>query len=229
MGGITDALTGAIGNAGVYAVLGLMLVDAVFPAGSEIVMLYAGALAAGAIAGHTVTLFGAEIDSTAWAYVVMALAGGLGYWVGSLLGWGIGRYGGHALVERHGRWFHLDRAKLARAESWFDRHGERAAFVGRNLPVVRSFISIPAGVFELPFARYALYSLIGSLPWAFGWAGAGLALGEGWERFHESSKWAGYVIAALIVLALAWLVLRSVRRRRARALAQADAREAPPV
>ena len=221
MSGITDALTGAIGDAGVYAVFALMFVDAILPAGSEIVMLYAGAVAAGSFPDSQVTLFGFEIESTAWGYVVMSLAGALGYWLGSLLGWAIGFYGGHPLVVRYGRFFHLDQEKVDRAERWFDRHGDAAVFWGRNLPVVRSFISIPAGVFEMRFGPYAVYSLLGSLPWAFGFAAAGVALGTGWERVHDSFRWVDYVVVALIVAGIAYLIVRAVRRRARR-------RAAPP-
>src|SRR5688572_5864278 len=105
-----------------------MLLDAVFPAGSEIVMLYAGALAAGAFPGDRVTLFGAEIESTAGGFVVMALAGSIGYWLGSLLGWALGAYGGRPLLDRYGRVFHLSPEKLDRAERWFERHGYAAVF-----------------------------------------------------------------------------------------------------
>jgi len=211
--GVTDALTGAIGDAGVYAVFALMLLDAVFPAGSEIVMLYAGALAAGAFPESQVTLFGAEIQSTSWGYVVMALAGGLGYWVGSILGWGIGRYGGHPLLERHGRWLHVTPENLERAEIWFERRGDAAVFLGRIVPVVRSFISIPAGVLEMRLAPYAVSTMLGSLIWSFGFAGAGVAVGEGWETFHEKSRYADYVFVALLVGGVAFLLLRAWRRR----------------
>jgi membrane protein DedA with SNARE-associated domain len=221
VGGITDAVTGAIGDAGVYAVFALMFLDAVFPAASEIVMLYAGALAAGAFPEHGVSLFGVDIGSTAWGYTVMALAGALGYWLGSLLGWGIGFYGGHPLVLRHGRFFHLDAEKLTRAEAWFERRGDAAVFLARNLPVVRSFISIPAGVFEMPFRRYTLFSLAGSLPWSFGFAAAGLALGEGWERAHEDFAYADYIVVGFIVAGIAWLAVRAVRRRQRRSVRQA--------
>lgn len=223
MGGVTDALTGAVGDAGVYAVFALMLLDAVFPAGSEIVMLYAGALAAGAFPDSQVSLFGAEIESTAGAYVVMALAGGLGYWLGSVLGWGIGRYGGHPLLERRGRWLHVTPESLERAETWFGRHGDAAVFLGRLVPVVRSFISIPAGVLEMRLAPYAVSTMLGSLLWCFGFAGAGLAVGEGWESFHEKFRYADYVFVALIVLAVAYAVVRTLRRRaRRRAVGAAD-------
>ena len=213
---ITEALTGAIGDAGVYAVFALMLLDAVLPAGSEIVMLYAGALAAGAFPGDRVSLFGYEIESTGTAYVVMSLAGGIGYWLGSQIGWGIGAYGGRPLVERYGRVLHLSPEKLDRAHSWFERRGLAAVFITRNLPVVRSFISIPAGVARMRFWPYSVVSLAGSLPWAFGFAAAGYALGEGWERVHDRFRFADYVVVGLVVAAAAWLVVRSVRKRRAR-------------
>jgi membrane protein DedA with SNARE-associated domain len=211
--GISGAVTGVIGDYGLYAVFLLMLVDAVFPAASELVMLYAGALAAGAFPGHDVTLFGAHIDSTLWGYVAMAAAGSLGYLVGSVIGWGIGRYGGRAFLERRGRWVHVTPARLERAEAWFARYGDWAVLIGRVMPVARSFVSIPAGVLEMPLARYTLLSAVGSAAWAFGIAGAGLALGRSWEHFHEQWRYADYAVAALVVAAVGYLVLRILRRR----------------
>jgi membrane protein DedA with SNARE-associated domain len=210
---MTHAVTSWIGDYGLYAVFALMAVDAVFPAASELVMVYAGVLAAGAIAGHEVTLFGATLGSTPAAYAVIAGAGTLGYTLGSVAGWGIGRYGGRPLLERHGRWLHLTPEKLDHGEAWFERYGDATVFVARIVPVVRSFISIPAGVAEMPLGRYTVLSLLGTVPWCFGLAAAGLALGTGWERFHERWRYADYVIAALLVAALALLIARAVRRR----------------
>jgi membrane protein DedA with SNARE-associated domain len=104
---LTHAITGAVGDYGLYAVFLLMLVDAVLPAASEVVMVYGGAVAAGAFAGRDVVLFGAELPSGGWAYVAIALAGTVGYVLGSVGGWAIGVYGGRPFVERHGRWLHL--------------------------------------------------------------------------------------------------------------------------
>jgi membrane protein DedA with SNARE-associated domain len=216
---ITNAVTSAVGDYGLYAVFLLMFVDAVLPAASELVMLYAGAVAVGAFPGHQVTLFGEPIESTAWAYVAMALAGVLGYVLGSLLGWGIGYFGGRPFLERHGRWVHVTPDRLERAEAWFGRYGDAAVFFSRLVPVVRSFISIPAGIAEMPIVRYTVLSFLGTLPWCFGLAGAGLALGSGWERFHESWRYADYAIVALVVAAAAYLAIRLGRRRaRRRAL-----------
>jgi membrane protein DedA with SNARE-associated domain len=211
--GITDAITSAIGDYGLYAVFLLMLVDAVLPAASEVVMLYAGALAAGAFTGQHVTLFGTEIDSTAGAYVVMAMAGVLGYTVGSVVGWTIGRVGGRPFLERHGRWVHVTPDRLERAESWFDRYGDAAVFFSRVVPVVRSFISIPAGAVRMPLGRFTLLSFLGTIPWCFGLAGAGLALGTGWDRFHNAWRYADYGVVAVAAAALLWLGYRTARSR----------------
>lgn len=223
MGGITGTITHAVGSGGIYAVFGLMAFDAVFPAASEVVMLYAGALAAGAFPGHEVTLFGARIFPEGAAFAAMALAGALGYWAGGLLGWVLGYLGGRPLVERCGRLLHLSAANLERAESWFRRHGLLAVLLARNVPVVRSFISIPAGISQLPLGPYAGLSLLGSLPWAFGFAAAGFALGTGWERVHETFTYADYVVLGALAGGLALALGRFARRRRRRAKAQRDA------
>jgi membrane protein DedA with SNARE-associated domain len=210
---ITEAVTSVIGDYGLYAVFVLMLVDALFPAASELVMVYAGAVAVGAFPGSSVTLFGWEIESTGWAYVAMATAGTVGYTLGSILGWAIGLYAGRPYLERHGRWLHITPAKLDKADAWFERYGDAAVFFSRMLPVVRSFISIPAGVAEMPLPRYTALTFAGSIPWCFGLAAIGVALGSSWERFHDSFRYADYAIVALVVAGVAALLYRAHRRR----------------
>src|SRR5690348_4088481 len=172
-----------------------MAVDAIFPAFSELVMLYAGAVAAGVFsAAHGVTLFGAHIGFGAGAFVVLALAGTLGYFVGALVGWAIGFYGGRPLLEQHGRWFHLSQAKLDRAEAWFGRWGNLGVLIGRVTPVVRSFVSIPAGIFEMRLAPYAVLTLVGSAVWAFAFAGIGYGVGTSYHRFDHAFHYVEYAV-----------------------------------
>ena len=216
---ITNAVTSLIGDYGLYAVFLLMLIDAVLPAASEVVMVYGGAVAAGAFAGQSVTLFGYTFEEGLPAYVAIATAGTIGYLIGSWGGWWIGDRGGRPLLERHGRWLHLDEARLDRAEAWFDRFGDWAVFLGRITPVVRSFISIPAGVFESPLPRYTVLTLIGSALWCFAFAAAGYAAGESWEEFHHAFRYADYAVAVLLVGGVAYLVWRTLRRRRGKAAA----------
>jgi membrane protein DedA with SNARE-associated domain len=205
---LTSSVTTFIGDHGLYAVFVLMAIDAVFPAASELVMLYAGALAAGAFSGQHVVLFGNRIDSHFWAYVAMSLAGTIGYTVGALVGWGIGAYGGRPLLEERGRWFHLDRSKLERADRWFERWGDWTVFLGRLTPVVRSFISIPAGVVRMPIARYTVLTFLGSAIWCFAIAGAGWALGSSYEHFHHDFAYVEYAVLVAVILLIAWLILR---------------------
>jgi membrane protein DedA with SNARE-associated domain len=211
--GVTGSLTSLIGDHGLYAVFLLMAIDAVLPAASELVMVYAGALAAGAFAGQHVDFFGTRISSHAWGYVAMALAGTLGYLLGSIGGWAIGVYGGRPLLERRGRWFHLNAERLDRAERWFDRWDDLAVFVGRVTPVVRSFISIPAGIFRMSFWRYTVLTLVGSAIWCFALAGVGLGLGRSYETFHHDFRFADYAVAAALVALAAYLALRWRRTR----------------
>jgi membrane protein DedA with SNARE-associated domain len=221
LSGITETVTSAIGDYGLYAVFLLMLIDAVFPAASEVVMVYGGAVASGAFADQDVVLFGWTIEEGFPAYLAIALAGTIGYTIGAILGWAIGLYGGRPYLERHGRWLHLDEQKLDRAERWFERWEDWAVFFGRLTPVVRSFVSIPAGVMETPLLRYTLLTFAGSAIWCFAFAGAGWAAGASWEDFHHAFRYLDYVIAAAVAAALAWLVIRRLRRRR-------DAQESSP-
>src|SRR3954453_20493942 len=167
---MTAHLTNWVAQHGLLAVFVLMAVDAVFPAGGEIVMLFGGALAAGAIAGHTGPSLTAVIA-----------AGTLGYLTGSLAGWAIGYAGGRPLIDRYGRWLHLGPQRFLRAEQWFSRSGASFVLFGRLLPLIRSFVSIPAGVLEYPLARYLLLSALASLLWCVAFAAGGHALGTNWE------------------------------------------------
>ncbi len=194
LAGLSSSLTSQVASHGAYAVFVLMLIDAVFPAASELVMLYAGAVAAGVFSSaHHVSLFGAKLGFGVTAFVVMALAGTIGYLVGSLIGWAIGYYGGRPLLERRG-------------------------LLGRITPVIRSFVSIPAGVFRVPLGPYIVLTAIGSAIWAFAIAGAGYGLGSSYERFHHDFRYAEYAVGAGVLLLAAYLVYRltkagTVRRR----------------
>ena len=214
LSGLTDLLTTLIGDHGLYAVFGLMLIDAVLPAASEAVMVYAGAVAAGAFAGQDVVLFGERLGSGFSAYLGMALAGTVGYTIGSVGGWWIGKGAGRPYLERHGRWLHLNSAKLDRAERWFDRWENWGVFLGRITPVVRSFVSIPAGVFHAALLRYTLLTLLGSALWAFAFAGVGWALGSRWEDFHHAFRYVDIAVAAVVAAGIAFGVWKLVSRRR---------------
>jgi membrane protein DedA with SNARE-associated domain len=205
---ISAKLTDFVGNHGLYAVFVLMLVDAVFPAASELVMVYGGALAAGAFA-HKVGGFGTGFG----AYVAIALAGTIGYLIGAWIGWWVGLRGGRPLIANHGKWLHLNEEKLDRAERWFARWEDWAVFLGRLTPVVRSFVSIPAGIFEVRFWRYTVLTLLGSAIWCFALAGVGYGLGSSYEKFHHAFRFADYLVAAAVLAALAYVLVRWRRAR----------------
>jgi len=212
-GSITDHVTSFIGSNGVVAVFGLMVLDAVFPAASEIVMLYAGALAAGAFS-QSVVLFGHPIGSRPLAFLTMVLAGTIGYTLGSLAGWAIGLYGGRPFLERHGRWFHLSPEQFGRAERWFERFGSWAVLVGRITPVARSFISIPAGVFRARIVSYTILTLIGSTVWCLALQSVGFALGTRWEEVQRKLHYVDYAVVVIFVGFVALVILRRWRSAR---------------
>jgi membrane protein DedA with SNARE-associated domain len=211
---ITSQLTSWIGHHGAYAVFAIMALDALLPVGGELTMLVAGALAAGALAGAHPVLLGHTMQTGLESYVVLSLAGTLGYLFGSLVGWAIGRSGGRALLVRHGRWLHVTPENLDRAEGWFDRHGRAAVFLGRLTPVVRSFISIPAGALESPLGPYTALTLAGSAIWCFGFAAVGWALGSSYDSVHSAFRYVDVLaVAGVAVIIVLLLVLH---RRRVR-------------
>jgi membrane protein DedA with SNARE-associated domain len=217
---ITDWVTTVVGDYGLYAVFFLMMLDAVFPAASEIVMVFGGALASGALAAD-VTLFGTTLDPGWEAYLGIALAGTVGYVIGSVGGWAIGAHGG-TFVERHPGVFHTSPEKLRRAGRWLDRFDDWFVLVGRIVPLVRSFVSIPAGLARMPLGRFTLLTIPGSAIWCFALAGAGWALGAHWEDFHNAWHWVDYVVVALVVVGIGYLAYRRRMARLARRARAAD-------
>jgi membrane protein DedA with SNARE-associated domain len=208
-------VTSILAHHGLWAVFILMAIDAIFPAASELVMVYGGALASGALV-HEIIVFG-HPTSGFWAFVAVVLAGTLGYLAGAIGGWAIGLYGGRPLLEKHGKLFHLNESQLDRAERWFDRWEDKAVLFGRVTPVVRSFISIPAGVFETPLGRYTILTFIGSLAWCLFFAGIGWGLGSSWDSFHHRFEYVEYaLVAAAVLLVGYWLI----RRRRSITMAR---------
>jgi membrane protein DedA with SNARE-associated domain len=209
---ITSTLTDAISNHGVWAAFLLMAVDALLPVGGELIMVVAGAIAARAIVAHP-HLLGHELAAGFETYLVLGLAGTLGYFAGGLVGWWIGRWVGRDVLDRYGRLIHLGPRNMTRAERWFARHGSRAVFLGRLTPLVRSFISIPAGVFEEPMGRYATLTLLASGIWCFGFAGLGWGLGSSYKSIDQVV----HVIEVLVVVAVIGAAVAWWRRSRTRA------------
>jgi membrane protein DedA with SNARE-associated domain len=202
---LTSTVQDLVAHHGALAVFLVMAVDAVLPVGGELTMLLAGALAAGAL--------GVAGRHGLSEYLVLSVVGTLGYLAGSVGGWAIGRSGGRELVERHGRLVHLGPERFDRAERWFDRHGAKAVLLGRITPLVRSFISIPAGVLDFPLLPYVALTAVGSALWCFAFAGAGWALGSNYDQVHHAFRFVD-VAAVLAVLVALVLIVRSRTRTR---------------
>jgi len=214
LAGITSSVTTAIADHALIVVFVLMALDALLPVGGELVMLYAGVVASGSGAGHTAGFAGTTLPAGLESYLVLAAAGSLGYLAGSIAGWAIGMRGGRPLIERRGRWFHLGPERFARAEGWFAKWGRLAVFLGRLTPLVRSFISIPAGVFRSPFGAYVALTLAGSVIWCFGFAATGWALGGSWHSVHDAFRYLDYAVVAIVLLVITGVGVRTAQRVR---------------
>jgi membrane protein DedA with SNARE-associated domain len=188
-----------------------MTVAAVFPAASELTMLYGGALASGALAGH-VSFAGHDFRSGFPAYLAVVAAGVAGNTVGAVGGWMIGFYGGHPLLERYGRYAHITPQRIERAERWFDRFENVAVPLGFATPLVRSFVAIPAGMFEVSFPRFIISAFFGITVFCATIAGIGWAAGSSWHSARSALDYVEVAVAVALVIAVALLVVR--RRRR---------------
>ena len=138
----------------------------------------------------------------------------LGNVLGSWIAWSVGYWGGRPFIARYGRFVHVTPARMALAERWFERHGELAVLIGRCVPIVRTFISLPAGVARMPFWRFTLFTVIGCVPWVLGLTLIGVQVGPSWERWRHRLEYLDYVVAAaLVIVAVAIYVVRARRRR----------------
>jgi membrane protein DedA with SNARE-associated domain len=190
-------------DGGLPAVFVLMaLGSACIPIPSEVVMLFAGFAVAdpgGSGAHHHLTMTG------------IVLAGLLGTLVGSWVAYAIGRGGRLELMERHGHLVHMSPAQIERADRWFDRYGEMTVLFGRVIPLVRAFVSLPAGVAKMPLPRFSVLTVIGSIPWVLALALAGHAVGGDWTSVRRGFEYVDYAILALVVVGVGYWILR--RRR----------------
>src|SRR5580704_10612720 len=193
-----------IATYGYLAIFLLMLAEsACIPIPSELIMTFGGALAAGAVPGTGLNLIG------------VIIAGVLGNVAGSYVAWAVGRYGGQAALRRWGRRLRIREHELDRANQWFDRYGPRAVLIGRLLPVVRTFISLPAGIAGMDPVRFGIYTTLGCIPWTAALAYAGYAVGANWHSIVDGFKGPTYIIAAIVVIAVVIGVWRYLRGRRA--------------
>jgi membrane protein DedA with SNARE-associated domain len=203
---LTDFVTRDVTTYGYAAIFLLMLLEsACVPIPSEVTMLVGGALTTREFAGA-----GNELS-----LVLVAVSGIAGNLAGSLLAYWAGAAGGRPLVDRFGRYLLIRPHEVDRAHAWFERRGQAAVFVGRLLPVIRTFISLPAGVAGMPPRRFTLYTLLGCVPWVFGLAIVGAALGTQWDRADRLIQPVGWLIAIVFVGGLAvwigrrWTVVRA--------------------
>jgi membrane protein DedA with SNARE-associated domain len=185
------------GLPGIFALMALS--SACIPIPSEAVMLFAGFAVADpgqSASQHHMTLTG------------VVLAGLLGTMVGSWIAYGVGRGGRIELLERHGGKLHMGPDQIAKADRWFQRYGDPAVLFGRMVPVVRAFVSLPAGIAKMPFVRFTVLSLIGTLPWVLVLALAGHALGGDWKSVRKGFEYVDYAIVALAVAGVGYWILR---------------------
>ncbi|HEX9776390.1 MAG TPA: DedA family protein [Actinomycetota bacterium] len=195
---------------GYLAVFVLMALEsALIPIPSEVTMIFAGALASEAFA--TVAPGAPQLN-----VVALTLVGTVANLVGSWAAYGLGRVIGRAPLDRYGKYVFIRPHDIDRAEAWWSRHGQGAVFFGRLLPVVRTFISLPAGIAEMRFWRFTIYTFIGCLPWVAALTVAGYVLGDNWHAILGSFSLAAYAIAGLLALIAIAFVLMRIRRARAK-------------
>ncbi|HUG87910.1 MAG TPA: DedA family protein [Actinomycetota bacterium] len=192
-----------IGAYGYFAIFVLMMLEsALIPIPSEVTMVFGGFLVARG-----------ELD-----FIAVGMIGAVANVVGSWLAYYVGRVGGRPLAERWGRYIFLRKKELDRADQWFEERGELTVFVTRLLPVIRTFISFPAGVSRMPFWRFTIYTFLGCLPWSFALTWAGVLLGDNWEVFLRHSRPVVIGVSVITVAVIGWwLWRRASARKRERA------------
>ncbi len=183
-----SSLIAAMGYGGVTLLMAIE--SACIPLPSELIMPFAGYL----VSTGTMKLL--------W----VATAGAIGCNLGSLIAYEIGSYGGRPLVEKYGRWILMGRRELDWADNFFRRWGYLAVLIGRVLPVIRTFIALPAGVARMPRGRFHIYTFLGSWPWCLALAWFGMKLGQNWRSIGKYFHQADQVIGALLIVGIVWFV-----------------------
>jgi membrane protein DedA with SNARE-associated domain len=201
--GLVDFAVRVINDLGLPGIFVLMLFEsACIPIPSEATFLFAGF----------------NVSNGEYSMLAVVAVGTAANVVGSWLAYAIGYYGRVDVLEKHGRKLHIKPSHLAWADRWFERYGSASVFFTRMLPIVRTFISLPAGVARMPFWRFTILTTLGCVPWIFMLTFIGKQAGDRWEDWKDSLHYVDYAVAALIVLGLGWLLLRA-RRKRADAVA----------
>jgi membrane protein DedA with SNARE-associated domain len=199
---VTDKLatfaTDVVGDLGLPGIFLLMAPEsACIPIPSEATMLFAG---------FNVS----EGEYPLWAAVAVGSVANL---VGSWVAYAVGYYGRLELLEKHGKALHIKPSHLAWADRWFERYGAPAVFFSRMLPIIRTFISLPAGVARMPFWKFSVLTLAGCVPWIFMLTFIGREVGANWEDWKDSLHYVDYTVAVLIVLGALYLAVRWRRNR----------------
>jgi membrane protein DedA with SNARE-associated domain len=192
---LVDAATSVIDALGLPGIFLLMTLEsACIPVPSEAIMLFAGFN----VSQGNLTLFG------------VVTAGVLGNLAGSLLAYAVGYYGRLELLDRN-RFVHINRRHLEWADRWFERHGSATVFFTRMLPIIRTFISLPAGAARMPLGRFVAFTLAGCIPWVLMLAIIGREVGDRWDEWRDKLHYLDYVVLAAVVVGIVYLI---VRRRR---------------
>ena len=199
---LTDPLvefaTGVVEDIGLLGIFVLMLLEsACIPIPSEATMLFAGF----AVSEGEYSLFAAT------------MVGSLANLVGSWIAYWVGYAGRVDVLEKHGKKLHIKKSHLEWADRWFEKHGDATVFFTRMLPIIRTFISLPAGVARMPFWRFTVLTVLGCLPWVLLLAFIGQQAGDKWTDWKDSLHYVDYAVAALIVLGAVYLFLRWRRNR----------------
>jgi membrane protein DedA with SNARE-associated domain len=190
---LVNLAVNAVGSLGLFGVFVLMLAEsACIPIPSEATMLFAGF---NVVRGHY----------PLWEPVVVGVAANV---VGSWIAYGIGYYGRIDLLEKHGRALHIKPQHLAWADRWFNRHGEATVFFSRMLPIIRTFISLPAGVARMPFWRFTAFTVAGCVPWVLLLTFIGKQAGSNWRHWRHYLSYLDYVAIAAIVVGIVYLIVR---------------------
>ncbi|KKQ72441.1 MAG: hypothetical protein US94_C0043G0006 [Berkelbacteria bacterium GW2011_GWB1_38_5] len=194
---IASWIMGVISATGYGGVILLMAIESAnIPLPSEIIMPFSGFLVA-------------QGELNLW---LVGLAGAIGCVVGSIVSYWLGAYGGRPLIEKYGKYILISHHDLDLADRWFKKHGEATVFVGRLLPVIRTFISFPAGIAKMNFPKFIIYSFLGSFPWTLALAYLGQKLGENWESLRGYFHGVDWVILGLIIIGIIWWVRRHIRQ-----------------